>query len=100
MAAASRGLRAGYAGSRADQLGLGVLGAGVDLDAETGEYYLHLFAPEQPDLNWENPEVRQAVYSMMNRWLDRGVDGFRMDVICLLSKVLVNGDLPDGRLDS
>ena len=60
----------------------------------TGEYYLHLFAPEQPDLNWENPEVRQAVYAMMNRWLDRGVDGFRMDVICLLSKVLVTATSP------
>jgi oligo-1,6-glucosidase len=52
----------------------------------TGEYYLHLFAVEQPDLNWENPEVREAVYAMMNRWLDRGVDGFRMDVINLVSK--------------
>jgi oligo-1,6-glucosidase len=52
----------------------------------TGEYYLHLFAVEQPDLNWENPEVREAVYGMMRRWLDRGVDGFRMDVINLISK--------------
>lgn len=63
------------------------------LDPETGEYYLHLFARKQPDLNWENPEVRQAVYEMMRWWLDRGVDGFRMDVINLISK---NPDYPDG----
>ena len=56
------------------------------LDETTGEYYLHLFAKQQPDLNWENPEVREAVYSMMRRWLDRGVDGFRMDVINLIAK--------------
>ncbi len=64
----------------------------------TGEYYLHLFSPKQPDLNWENPEVRAAVFAMMNRWLDRGVDGFRMDVINLISKQVVPGvpGLPDG----
>lgn len=56
------------------------------LDEASGEYYLHLFAKQQPDLNWENPEVRQAVYAMMGRWLDRGVDGFRMDVINLIAK--------------
>lgn len=59
-----------------------------ELDETTGEYYLHLFSKKQPDLNWENPEVRAAVYEMMNWWLDRGVDGFRMDVINLLSKML------------
>jgi oligo-1,6-glucosidase len=57
-----------------------------ELDEATGEYYLHLFSRKQPDLNWENPEVRRAVYSMMNWWLDRGVDGFRMDVINMISK--------------
>ncbi|MEU7524180.1 alpha-glucosidase [Saccharothrix sp. NPDC042600] len=62
-------------------------------DEPTGEYYLHLFAPKQPDLNWENPEVRHAVYEMMRWWLDRGVDGFRMDVINLISK---DPALPDG----
>ncbi|MGA1811153.1 alpha-glucosidase [Frondihabitans sp. 4ASC-45] len=51
------------------------------------QYYLHLFAPKQPDLNWENPEVRDAIYSMMNWWLDRGVDGFRMDVINHIAKI-------------
>ncbi|MCU1407697.1 MAG: alpha amylase catalytic region, partial [Glaciihabitans sp.] len=64
------------------------------LDPATGEYYLHLFAPEQPDLNWENLEVREAVYTMMRWWLDRGVDGFRMDVINLIAKrpELIDGD--------
>ena len=57
-----------------------------ELDPATGEYYLHLFSRKQPDLNWENPEVREAVYAMMRWWLDRGVDGFRMDVINMISK--------------
>jgi oligo-1,6-glucosidase len=61
-------------------------------DAATGQYYLHLFSPKQPDLNWENPEVRQAIYAMMRWWLDRGVDGFRMDTINMISKDLA---LPD-----
>ncbi|GAA0966541.1 oligo-1,6-glucosidase [Frigoribacterium faeni] len=56
------------------------------LDEATGQYYLHMFASKQPDLNWENPALRQAVYDMMNRWLDRGVDGFRMDVINHIAK--------------
>jgi oligo-1,6-glucosidase len=63
-------------------------GPAWELDETTGEYYLHLFSTKQPDLNWENPEVRQAVYAMMNWWLDRGVDGFRMDVINMISKTL------------
>ena len=58
-----------------------------------GQYYLHLFSRKQPDLNWENPIVRRAVFDMMNRWLDRGVDGFRMDVINFISK---DPALPDG----
>ena len=61
-------------------------------DETTGQYYLHIFSRKQPDLNWENPEVRQAVYAMMRWWLDRGVDGFRMDVINMISKDL---SLPD-----
>jgi oligo-1,6-glucosidase len=56
-------------------------------DGPSDQYYLHLFAAKQPDLNWENPEVRAAVYEMMNWWLDRGVDGFRMDVINFIAKV-------------
>jgi oligo-1,6-glucosidase len=61
-------------------------------DELTGQYYLHIFSAKQPDLNWENPEVRQAVYAMMRWWLDRGVDGFRMDVINMISK---DTSLPD-----
>ncbi len=55
-------------------------------DAATGQYYLHLFDTKQPDLNWRNPEVRTAIYDAMRFWLDRGVDGFRIDVIWLLIK--------------
>jgi oligo-1,6-glucosidase len=61
-------------------------------DERTGQYYLHIFSTKQPDLNWENPEVRQAVYAIMRWWLDRGVDGFRMDVINMISK---DTSLPD-----
>jgi oligo-1,6-glucosidase len=62
-------------------------GPAWEWDETTGEYYLHLFSKKQPDLNWEHDEVRQAVYSMMRWWLDRGVDGFRMDVIDMISKI-------------
>ena len=62
-------------------------------DEATAQWYLHLFSGKQPDLNWENPELRQEIYGMMNRWLDRGIDGFRMDVISLLAK---HPQLPDG----
>lgn len=55
-------------------------------DDKTGEWYLHLFTRKQPDLNWENPDVRIDIYKMMRYWLDKGVDGFRMDVISLISK--------------
>ena len=54
--------------------------------AETGEYYLHYFSKKQPDLNWENSKVRESVYDLMRYWLDKGVDGFRMDVITFISK--------------
>lgn len=55
-------------------------------DEKTGQYYFHSFAAEQPDLNWENPEVREEIYKIMRFWLDKGIDGFRMDVINLLAK--------------
>lgn len=55
-------------------------------DENTVQWYLHLFSEKQPDLNWENPKLREEVYAMMNRWFDKGVDGFRMDVISLLAK--------------
>ena len=61
-------------------------GSAWTLDAKTNEYYLHYFAAKQPDLNWENPKVREDVYSIMRFWLDKGVSGFRMDVIPLISK--------------
>jgi oligo-1,6-glucosidase len=57
-------------------------------DEKSGEYYLHLFTKNQPDLNWENPKVREEIYKVMRFWLNKGVDGFRMDVITLLSKDL------------
>ena len=60
---------------------------------EVGQYYLHLFAKEQPDLNWDNPKVRQEVYDILRFWLDKGIDGFRMDVITLISK---DPAYPDG----
>ncbi|MGN7165767.1 glycoside hydrolase family 13 protein [Paenibacillus cellulositrophicus] len=62
-------------------------GSAWKYDDTTGEYYLHLFSKKQPDLNWDNPKLRQSVYEMMTFWLDKGVDGFRMDVINLISKV-------------
>jgi oligo-1,6-glucosidase len=69
-------------------------GSAWEPDPATGQYYLHLFSRKQPDLNWENPAVRQAIYAMMRWWLDRGVDGFRMDVINLISK---HPELPDAQ---
>ena len=62
-------------------------------DGQTDQWYLHLFSEKQPDLNWQNHAVRAEVYAMMNRWFDRGVDGFRMDVINLIAKA---DGLPDG----
>lgn len=63
-------------------------GSAWTFDATSGEYYLHLFTKNQPDLNWENPKVRQGIYKVMKFWLDKGVDGFRIDVVTLLSKDL------------
>jgi len=68
-------------------------GPAWDCDENSGQYYLHLFSKKQPDLNWENPIVREEIYDMMRWWLDKGVDGFRMDVISFISKVQ---GLPDG----
>ena len=61
-------------------------GSAWQFDEPTKQFYLHLFAVKQPDLNWDNPKVRQEVYGLMRFWLDKGVDGFRMDVIPLISK--------------
>lgn len=74
-------------------------GSAWELDVKTGQYYLHLFAKEQADLNWENPQVRQAVKDVISFWAEKGVDGFRLDVINLISKQqdFPNDDLGDGR---
>ena len=94
------GRQPGEHGAEPNNWGSFFSGPAWQLDPATGEYYLHLFSRKQPDLNWENPEVRGAVYEMMNWWLDRGVDGFRMDVINFISKVvdLPDGEIPAGRL--
>ena len=68
-------------------------GPAWDYDKTTDMYFLHLFSKKQPDLNWDNPVVRQEVFDMMNWWLEKGVDGFRMDVISLISKE--QPELPD-----
>lgn len=90
----------GTPGAEPNNWGSAFSGPAWDYDEATGEYYLHLFSKKQPDLNWENPEVRAAVYEMMNWWLDRGVDGFRMDVINFISKdtALPDGVKTDGKL--
>jgi len=62
-------------------------GSAWQYDEESGQYYLHLFSKKQPDLNWENEEVRNKVYDMMNFWIDKGIGGFRMDVIELIGKI-------------
>lgn len=74
-------------------------GSAWEYDERTDEYFLHLFSKKQPDLNWENPKLRREIYDMMNFWLDKGIDGFRMDVINFISKVhgLPDAELPDGK---
>ncbi|WP_026889497.1 glycoside hydrolase family 13 protein [Clostridium beijerinckii] len=62
-------------------------GSAWQYDETTGQYYLHLFSKRQPDLNWENEEVRNRIYKMMNFWIDKGIGGFRMDVIDLIGKI-------------
>lgn len=62
-------------------------GSAWQYDEQTGQYFLHLFSKRQPDLNWENPKVRQEVWDLMNFWLEKGVGGFRMDVIDLVGKI-------------
>lgn len=71
-------------------------GSAWQYDEQTGMYYLHLFSKKQPDLNWDNPKVRQEVFDMMTWWCDKGIDGFRMDVINMISKTK---ELPDGEID-
>ncbi|PFG21044.1 alpha-glucosidase [Serinibacter salmoneus] len=94
---AREGHEPGTEGAEPTNWGSFFSGSAWQWDEATGEYYLHLFSRKQPDLNWENPQVREAVYAMMRWWLERGVAGFRMDVINLISKqVGPNGELTDG----
>jgi oligo-1,6-glucosidase len=90
---AREGMPPGTPGAEPNNWGSVFGGSAWEYDPVSGEYYLHIFSRKQPDLNWENPAVRDAVYAMMNWWLDRGVDGFRMDVIDHISK---DTSLPDG----
>lgn len=69
-----------------NDLGSAFSGSAWEFDEESGQYYLHLFSKKQPDLNWKNEKMRQEVYDMMNFWLDKGIGGFRMDVIDLIGK--------------
>ena len=92
---AREGMATGAPGAEPNNWGSFFSGSVWELDDATDEYYLHLFSRRQPDLNWENPQVRQAVHAMMRWWLDRGVDGFRMDVINAISKA---PGLPDGEV--
>lgn len=85
--------REGKDGKEPNNWGACFGGSAWEYDAATDMYYLHLFSRKQPDLNWDNPEVREAVFQMMNWWCEKGIDGFRMDVISLISKV---SGLPDG----
>ncbi|HIW35684.1 MAG TPA: alpha-glucosidase [Candidatus Treponema faecavium] len=80
-------------GSAPNNWGSCFSGSAWQYDKHTRQYYLHLFAPQQPDLNWDNPNVRDAVFDMMDWWCRKGIDGFRMDVISMISKA---PGLPDG----
>ncbi|CAM2076671.1 MAG: Alpha amylase [uncultured Clostridium sp.] len=84
-------------GHEPNDLGSTFSGSAWQYDETTGQYYLHLFSKKQPDLNWENENVRSEVYKMMNFWVDKGIGGFRMDVIDLIGKVpdeMITGNGP------
>lgn len=70
-------------------------GSAWQFDEKTGEYYMHVFSKKQPDLNWENPKVRESLYKMVNWWLDKGIDGFRVDAISHIKKVAGYPDMPN-----
>ena len=84
-------------GHEPNELGSTFSGSAWQYDETTGQYYLHLFSKKQPDLNWENEKVRNEVYKMMNFWVDKGIGGFRMDVIDLIGKIpdkMITGNGP------
>lgn len=85
--------RDGKDGKEPNNWGSCFSGSAWEYDETTEMYYLHLFSKKQPDLNWDNPKVRDAVFEMMDWWCQKGIDGFRMDVISMISKV---PGLPDG----
>ncbi|WP_312640691.1 alpha-glucosidase [Hydrogenoanaerobacterium sp.] len=85
--------REGKDGAPPNNWGSEFSGSAWEYDAATEMYYLHLFTKKQPDLNWDNPAMREEVYALMTWWLDKGIDGFRMDVISNISKP---DGLPDG----
>ncbi len=87
--------RKGKNGSPPNNWGSIFGGSAWEYDEKTEEYYLHLFSNKQPDLNWENPRVREEIYRMMKWWLDKGIDGFRIDTVNMFSKTR---DLPDGKI--
>ncbi|MDW7661984.1 MAG: alpha-glucosidase, partial [Bacillota bacterium] len=72
------------------------LGSAWELNETTQEYYLHMFAKSQPDLNWHNPELRSTIYKMINWWIDKGIGGFRLDVIDLIAKEIDENIIGDG----
>lgn len=86
--------REGKDGKEPNNWGSAFSGPAWTWDDATGMYYLHCFSPKQPDLNWDNPAVRQAVFDMMTWWCDKGIDGFRMDVISMISKQEGLPDMP------
>lgn len=88
--------REGRDGKEPNNWGSAFSGPAWTYDDTTGMYYLHCFSPKQPDLNWDNPAVRQAVFDMMTWWCDKGIDGFRMDVISMISKQEGLPDMPTG----
>ncbi len=85
--------REGKDGKAPNNWGSCFSGSAWQYDEATDMYYLHCFSKKQPDLNWDNPKVRDEVFNMMTWWCDKGIDGFRMDVISMISKV---EGLPDG----
>ncbi|WP_036608337.1 glycoside hydrolase family 13 protein [Oribacterium sp. P6A1] len=87
--------REGRNGNPPNNWGSCFSGPAWEYDEKTDMYYLHCFSKKQPDLNWDNPKVRDEVFRMMRWWCDRGIDGFRMDVISMISKV---PGLPDGKV--
>lgn len=91
---AREGFEPGTPGAEPTNWGSFFSGPGWQYDPASHQYYLHLFAASQPDLNWENPAVRREIHQMMRWWVDRGVDGFRMDVINLISKTYPLADGP------